>query len=328
MSTSDLGRLIHVDLRSYWQREDTHFTPWLSQEDNISLLGDTIDMDLEVIEQEASVGPFRADILCRNAADNTMVLIENQLERTDHGHLGQLLTYAAGLDAVTLVWIVERFAEEHRATLDWLNHITDEEFHFFGLEIELWQIGSSIPAPKFNIVVKPNDWSKTVKEVSQGRKPVTPGQQAQVDYWTSFGEFVRAHSTSVRPPKPYPSNWMGYGVGRSGVTLILVFNQDVVAVNIETNNRDHPGWFHLLHEQRESIEDQLGFELHWNERADLKFSCIAIRMHVDGQDRKEWPRIHAWMLDRAENFRRVFPPIVKALDDSSWSPPDDGETSP
>ena len=90
MSTSDLGRLTHVDLRSYWQREDTHFTPWLSQEDNISLLGDTIDMDLEVIEQEASVGPFRADILCRNAADNTMVLIENQLERTDHGHLGQL----------------------------------------------------------------------------------------------------------------------------------------------------------------------------------------------------------------------------------------------
>jgi len=90
--TTDLGRLTSVNLREYWEREDTHFTPWLSQEENLSLLSETVGMDLEVIEQEINVGPFRADILCRNTTDNTQVLIENQLERTDHTHLGQLLT--------------------------------------------------------------------------------------------------------------------------------------------------------------------------------------------------------------------------------------------
>ena len=176
MKTKPLGRLEKVDLREYWKREDTHFTPWLAQEENISLLGDTIDMELEVQGQEANVGPFRADVLCRNTADDTLVLIENQLERTDHTHLGQLITYAAGLDAVTLVWVVQRFTEEHRAALDWLNRITDDDFHFFGLEIELWQIGDSVAAPKFNLVAKPNDWSKSVRDAATKRTglEVTP----------------------------------------------------------------------------------------------------------------------------------------------------------
>src|SRR6185312_8829511 len=107
-------------------------------------------------------GPLRADILCKDVGTDAWVLIENQLERTNHGHLGQLLTYAAGLDAVTIVWIAERFTEEHRAALDWLNERTDEKITFFGLEVELWQIGNSPVAPKFNIVSKPNDWAKSI----------------------------------------------------------------------------------------------------------------------------------------------------------------------
>jgi len=95
------------------------------------------------------------------------VLIENQLERTDHTHLGQLLTYASGLEAVTIVWIAERFTEEHRSTLDWLNKITDESFRFFGLEVELWRIGNSPAAPKFNLVSKPNEWSHSVAQAAR-----------------------------------------------------------------------------------------------------------------------------------------------------------------
>ena len=193
MKTKPLGRLEKVDLREYWKREDTHFTPWLAQEENISLLGDTIGMELEVQAQEANVGPFRADILWRNTADNSMVLIENQLERTDHTHLGQLITYAAGLDAVTLVWVVQRFTEEHRAALDWLNRITDDDFHFFGLEIQLWQIGDSVPAPRFNLVAKPNDWSKLVKDAA-ARGGLTESQQARVEYWLSFNAFLEDQS--------------------------------------------------------------------------------------------------------------------------------------
>ena len=135
--------------------------PWLARKENLDILGQTLVIDLELEAQERPVGPFRADILCKDIGSDRWVLIENQLERTDHNHLGQLLTYASGLEAVTIVWIAAHFTEEHRSTLDWLNRITDGSFRFFGLEVELWRIGDSPPAPKFNIVSKPNDWSQS-----------------------------------------------------------------------------------------------------------------------------------------------------------------------
>src|SRR4051812_43362290 len=150
MISQPLSHLKQIDLKDVWSHEASSFTPWLALEQNIALLGDTLGLELEVEAQEKAVGPFRADILCKDLQTNTWVLIENQLERTDHTHLGQVLTYASGLGAVTIVWIAARFTEEHRATLDWLNKITDRSFRFFGIEVELWRIGDSSPAPKFN----------------------------------------------------------------------------------------------------------------------------------------------------------------------------------
>ena len=146
--TDELGRLHRVDLRDIWATEAQDFTPWLAQEENLKVLADTLNMELELEAQEKNVGPFRADILCKNTDDDSWVLIENQMGRTDTIHLGQLLTYAAGLQAVTIVWVAANFTEEHRAALDWLNDITDENFRFFGLEVELWRIGESPAAPK------------------------------------------------------------------------------------------------------------------------------------------------------------------------------------
>ncbi len=321
MNAKPLGRLEKVDLRTYWKREDTYFTPWMAEDENIALLGDAIGMELEVQDQEANVGPIRADILCRNTADNTLVLIENQLERTDHTHLGQLITYAAGLDAVTLVWVVEWFTEEHRAALDWLNRVSEDGFYFFGLEIELWRIGDSAAAPKFNLVAKPNEWAKTAKDAALGHaRKRTAGQQAQLDYWTSFATFVAGSNTGIKPPKPYPSNWMGYGVGRSGAQLIAVVNRNEAGVSLETNNRDHPGWFHLLHADRDEIENELGFDLTWEEKPENKYCSIRVRADADTRDPDQWPRIHEWMLDKLERMRRVFTSRVKSLDDATWDP--------
>lgn len=162
MITADLGRLERVALRDIWTTEAQDFTPRLAQPENLAVLSETLNMDLETVGQEESVGPFRADILCRNTLDYSWALIENQLERTDHSHLGQLLTYAAGLQTVTIVWVAATFTDEHRAALDWLNEITDERFRFFGLEVDLWRIGNSPTAPKFNIVAKPNEWTRSV----------------------------------------------------------------------------------------------------------------------------------------------------------------------
>ena len=165
--TSGLGRLERVDLRKEWKTEAQDFTPWLTQPENLAVLSQTLNMDLETAGQEESVGPFRADILCRSTDDDSWVLIENQLERTDHTHLGQLLTYAAGLKTVTIVWVAATFTDQHRAALDWLNEITDERFRFFGLEVELWRIGNSPAAPKFNIVAKPNEWVRAVNQTTR-----------------------------------------------------------------------------------------------------------------------------------------------------------------
>src|SRR5437879_13375183 len=125
MSDVKLGRLEKIDLRKVWASESGNFTPWLARPENVSLLSEAIGIALEVEAQEKNVGPFRADILCKDKDDGTWVLIENQLERTDHAHLGQLLTYATGLEAATIVWVAQTFTAEHRATLDWLNEPTE-----------------------------------------------------------------------------------------------------------------------------------------------------------------------------------------------------------
>ena len=151
---SKFGRLQSVTLREAWPTEDGHFTPWLAKEENLAHLGEVLGMELGFEGREVNIGSFRADILCKNE-DDSWVLIENQLEKTNHDHLGKILTYSAGLNAQTIIWIAEKFEEEHRAALDRQNEITDERFRYFGIEMKVWKIGNSVLAPEFNIVSKP-----------------------------------------------------------------------------------------------------------------------------------------------------------------------------
>ena len=126
---SKLARLEKVDLRDQWKDEAKDFTPWLAEPDNIEILSEAIGMDLEVIGKEEKVGSFSADILCKDINTNRNVVIENQLEQTDHTHLGQVITYCAGLEASTFIWISSQVREEHRAAVDWLNAITSDDYH-------------------------------------------------------------------------------------------------------------------------------------------------------------------------------------------------------
>ena len=155
-----LGKMTKItDLRSVWPHEANDFTKWLAEEENLSLLGDAIGIELELEERESSVGSFSVDILAKESGTNRRVIIENQLEDTNHDHLGKLITYASGKGAEVIVWIVKRARDEHRQAIEWLNQHTDGNIGFFLLEIELCQIGSSEKAPRFNVVEKPNDWT-------------------------------------------------------------------------------------------------------------------------------------------------------------------------
>jgi hypothetical protein len=196
---------------------------------------------------------FRADILCKNIGTDRWVLIENQLERTDHNHLGQLLTYASGLEAVTIVWIAARFTEEHRSTLDWLNRITDDSFRFFGLEVELWRIGDSPAAPKFNIVSKPNDWSQSVAQAARAidEAELSETRVAQRDYWAAFDKILAASGGPVSGgKKPQPQSWMAYPIGRSHVTLnaAMVRTKKQIRAELYLSGAKAKAFFHLLAE--------------------------------------------------------------------------------
>ncbi len=311
---SILGRLERVELRAAWASESGDFTPWLAQEDNIRLLGQAIGIELEVEAHEKSVGPFRADILCKDVANGSWVLIENQLERTDHTHLGQLITYAAGLQAVTIIWIAARFTDEHRAALDWLNEVTDEGILFFALEVELWRIGSSQMAPKFNIVSSPNDWSRSVV-IEQGA--LTESMQRYVDFWTYFSEQIEKSKSSLRAPKPNGDCWKNFSIGRSefAVSAMVLARDEWIGVQVTIYGERSKTRFKLLEGKKAEIEAAIGEQLEWRELPNHKESQILwVHAGIDVKNRETWTTISDWLIQATEKVLSVFRPIVKDLD--------------
>jgi hypothetical protein len=308
-----MGRLMKVDPRKCWPHEANDFTPWLATAENIQILGDAIGMELEVESAEEAVGPFRADILCKDTATNNWVLVENQLERTDHSHLGQLLTYAAGLSCVTIVWIAHRFTDEHRAALDWLNDKTEEGINFFGLEIEVWRIADSPFAPKFNVVSKPNNWTKSLQP---GHKAgLTPTQQMQIEYWTAFREFTDTGETTIKFSNPYHQNWIVGAIGKTGFILSGVASMwngesdswsGELRTQLELNDQYAKRYFSALIADRQAIEDELGESLVWYTKPDVRSCRIYLRKGADINNRTDWPNQHAWLLENLERFYRVF----------------------
>ncbi|MDO4528262.1 MAG: DUF4268 domain-containing protein, partial [bacterium] len=260
-----LGKIKKIDLRDIWASESYDFTPWLAKEENIALLGDAIGIDLEVESQEQSVGPFRADILARDLATNHYVLIENQLELTNHNHLGQIMTYAAGLDAFSIIWIAKAFTEEHRAALDWLNRITDENINFFGIEIQVIQIGDSMPAAQFNVVAKPNDWSKSVKS-SANSGELTDTKIKQQAYWTDFKEYVLQNGAPFKVQKPLPQHWTNIAIGKSYYNLSLTINSvnNVICINLEiTGENAKKNFDSLKADFEEESKEKISPKLEW-----------------------------------------------------------------
>lgn len=325
MPPTGLGRLEKVDLRDIWTSEAGDFTPWLALEDNLQLLGDTIGIDLELEAQEKNVGPFRADILCRNTGNGDWVLIENQLEKTDHTHLGQLMTYAAGLKAVTIVWIADRFTDEHRASLDWLNEITDDRFNFFGLEIEAWRIGDSPIAPKFNAACMPNDWTKAV-HTAVGDGELSETKSLQRNYWAAFAQHLTDRKSIVKPQKAMPQHWANFAIGRSNFLLMAAVNtrDKRIWVAVVCGGQEGKAHYHLLKQEQAAIENEVGFDLVWVELPGKKESRIEIcHDEIDPTNQSGWSHQHEWMADRLEALHKALAPRVKNLDAHDYEVPQD-----
>ena len=310
-----LGTIKKMDLRDVWSSEASDFTPWLAKEDNISLLGDAIGLELEVESQEKNVGPFRADILARDLTSNHYVLIENQLEQTNHNHLGQIMTYAAGLDAFSIIWIAKSFTEEHRAALDWLNRITEENINFFGIEIEVIQIGDSLPAPQFKVVAKPNDWSKSVRS-SANTGEVTDTKLKQQQYWTQFKEYVENNGSPFKVQKPAPQHWTIIALGRSNFQLSLTVNSQshVICVNLEISGEHAKENFDKLRDlYEEDSKEHISTYIEWLRLDDRKSCMVKLSKSFNFIDESSREAQFAWFVEYVKKYINYFRPKVKSI---------------
>jgi len=247
------------------------------------------------------------------------VLIENQLENTDHKHLGQLLTYAAGLDAVTIVWIADKFTDEHRAAVDWLNKITSDRFNFFGLEIELWRIGNSPLAPKFNVVSKPNDWSRNITDAAEKIQSgeLSETRQLQLEYWTALRDFLQQRKSIIKPQRPLPQHATYFRIGRSNFFLAAKVKTNIdkgISAYLVIAGPEKKAHFKLLYNEREQIEKEMGESLEWRELPEKKESQIVLRLNsTDPANREQWLAQHEWFYKKLEAFHRVFSARIKNL---------------
>ena len=304
-----LGKLEKVkDLRSVWKHEANDFTNWLSKEENLNTLSEEIGINIELISTEAKTGSFSTDILAVEANTDNKIIIENQLEATNHDHLGKIITYASGHDAKTIIWIVKEAREEHRQAIDWLNEHTDEEINIFLCRIELWKIGDSAIAPKFQIVSSPNNWTKTIKRSMNNEMSST--KMLLYNYWTKLSEEIDRNYPNFNSRKPRSSNFYDIALGSSLAHISLVINTKS-EVKCQIWIRDSKQLFDFLYDSKDKIEEELGYELEWARLDDYKSSFIAIINNSDIRDESNWDNLIKWQLNNASKFYDVFSDRVK-----------------
>lgn len=316
-----LGQIESVNLRKAWPDEAKNFTPWLADDDGLALLGSTLGLQLELEAVEKEVGPFSADILAKDLHSDRWVLIENQIEATDHNHLGQLLTYAAGLEAPIVVWIAKNFREQHRAALDHLNRSTTEEFMFFGLQIELLRIGESSFAPSFSVVAKPNDWSKRSAAIKKAAEEnLSPMQETSRRFWGSLISAAQDAYPALSGRKAYKGSWQTAERLVSEKTFYCEANCSFTSakklrVEAYIGGPDAKIVFAQLFERRDEIHEAFGRSLEWEELPDGQDSRIALYMSGSHQrdDEAAWSKQQAWILKSWKPFSDALRPFFQEL---------------
>lgn len=312
---ADLSKLERVPLRKAWKHEASDFTPWLAEPENLSSLAEALSLsELELVAIEHSVGDFKLDVLCTDGDDQ--VIIENQLEKTNHTHLGQIIAYAAGVGAKKVIWIAETFRPEHAAALEFLNDSTTDDLSFFAVEVELWRIGDSPLAPKFEVVVKPDDWTKANRQQARAATSASPVKQFQLSFWKALVEKLAAETPHIRPQKPRPQHWLNNSIGRSGFGLNFTANtrDNRLGVELWMPGEKAKQHFANLESQKEEIEAALGFELDWQELPDSRACRIAVWLKdVNPTDEARQPEYLQWYVNTVSKMDAVLRPIVKAL---------------
>jgi Domain of unknown function (DUF4268) len=322
----ELGRLTLVDIRDVWKNETSNFTPWLAKEENLALLAKKLDFGkLTFSEIKPSIGDFDADLVATDES-GAQVLIKNQLDITDQKHPKKALASPKGLDGdATIIWIATKFRDEHLARIDWLNADTNSNFNFFGIEIEVYQIGESLPAPYFNVVAKPSPEAINAKKLRNATNQKRKDQEFCIKYWTAFKKIYEKSGEKNKFPSKLSNPWIEFELDTKDFYLCpylnikerkICFELQIYLTCVYTKKA-----FRLLEKQKIEIEIDAGKQFDWQERLKRKASRISTCIdgiddsvnRVDFQNRDDWQRQHQLIIDELRLFRRVFTERVRAL---------------
>jgi hypothetical protein len=301
-----LSRITKINPREIWKHEANDFTQWLAKEENISVLCEELELNLENVKPEASAGRYNVDLVAEDIDSKRKVIIENQLGSTDHKHLGQLLTYASAYDASIIIWVVTDYTEEHRQAIDWFNRNISEGISFFLVQIEVYKIGDSNPAPKFNIICEPNNWGKTVKSSEEGNT-VSDLKLLQKEFWDALKEYAHKHKSSANfGSTPKPRHWYNISFGTSRCHIALTLNTQKGYVGCEIYIRNDKALFDTFLKNKEAIEKEIGEQLEWMELPDATASRILLTYNGNLKERERWEEYFKWCITTVEKFSKVF----------------------
>lgn len=306
-----LGKLQEIDIRKVWQHEQYDFSKWLASEENIQELGDTLNLSLTDVETEKFVGNYRCDILCKDELTGKVVLIENQLESTNHDHLGKIITYASGLDASVVVWIVASARQEHASAIEWLNKHTDDDLSFFLVEVHAYKIGDSDPAPQFKIIEQPNDFAKSVKAISKN-SDLNDSERNRLEFWTQLNEILEERGKPFNKRKPTTDHWYSIAMGTSEchISIDLVNKEHKIRIGVWIP--DNKALFDKFYDNKVEIESACGFELTWDRLENKKaaLACTYIQ-GLDFDNQENYPELINKAIDLVLTMRKSFVPFIK-----------------
>lgn len=301
-----LGKLKEVNIRDVWQHEQYDFSKWLSLPENIQELGDTIGLSLTDVETEKFVGGYRCDIICKDEITGKNVLIENQLEPSNHDHLGKIITYASGLDAAVVVWIVQEAREEHASAIEWLNKHTGDDLAFFLIEIHAFTIGDSKPAPQFRIIQQPNEFAKMVKEISKNTE-LNDSQTYRLEFWNMFNNVIEERGKPFNKHKPSTDHWYTVAIGSSKchISIDLVNKENRIRISLWIPNNKE--LFDKLSVEKENIEEEANFQFEWDRLDGKKSSLIYTYIKgLDFENQGNYKDLMNQIIDYVILFKKVF----------------------
>ena len=314
----DLGTLSPVQVREVWAGESGDFTPWL--EKNADLLGEALDMDLIHVQTEAPVGRYSADLVFRDVSTDGLIVVENMFGATDHDHLGKLITYAAGLEASYAVLLAPEFREEHRSALNWLNSISADDFGFFGVVLEAWRIGDSLPAPRLRVDVKPDSWGRSVR-AARVNSELNERERAYQRFW---GEFLPAfrdrYPDWTRAMAPSTRYYMSFPASRSNLLRYSAtfYRSKRLRAEAYIDTRDAEttkSVFDDLHRRKEQIEKAVGENLEWDRMDGKRGARVSIYYphEIRVSEEERWPDARSWLVEAMGRMRDAFNPALQEL---------------